>query len=179
MPLAALPDVSLCALLTEAGLLSGTSRKERAENATGGVLRQVGDRGLILMKDFTSVLSMQRDTRAQTLSALREVHDGKWSRPVGTDGGTVLRWSGKCALVAGCTEAWDTAHAVIAAMGDRFLCVRSRHDSREKFARRAFKGAGAEVESRAALAQVVRALFNTPLGTPADVPNADLLCDVG
>ena len=64
MPLAALPDVSLCALLTEAGLLSGTSRKERAENATGGVLRQVGDRGVILMKDFTSVLSMQRDTRA-------------------------------------------------------------------------------------------------------------------
>ena len=104
MPLAALPDVSLCALLTEAGLLSGTSRKERAENATGGVLRQVGDRGLILMKDFTSVLSMQRDTRAQTLSALREVHDGKWSRPVGTDGGTVLRWSGKCALIAGCTR---------------------------------------------------------------------------
>jgi hypothetical protein len=178
MPLAALPDVHLCALLTEAGLLSGTSRKERAENATGGVLRQVDKRGVILMKDFTSVLSMQRDTRAQTLAALREIHDGSWARPVGTDGGQMLRWSGKCSVVAGCTEAWDTAHAVVSMMGDRFLCVRPRHNSRDKFAGRALSGAGDEVEVRAELAQIVRALFNTPLGVPVPLPNRELLVGV-
>jgi Domain of unknown function (DUF3854) len=178
MPLDALPDVHLCALLTEASLLSGTSQRERAENATGGVLCQVGDHGVILMKDFTSVLSMQRDTRAQTLAALREVHDGSWSRPVGTDGGQVLHWRGKCAVIAGCTEAWDTAHAVVSTMGDRFLCVRPRHDSRKKFAKRASRGAGDEIEIRAALAQTVRSLFNTPLSSPSPVPDEDLLVDV-
>jgi hypothetical protein len=178
MPLDALPDVHLCALLTEASLLSGTSRKERAENATGGVLRQVGDRGVILMKDFTSVLSMQRDTRAQTLAALREVHDGSWSRPVGTDGGLILRWAGKCAVIAGCTEAWDTAYVAVSMMGDRFLCVRPQHDSRTKFGRRASAGAGDELEVRAELARTVRALFNTPSVLPAPVPDEDLLVDV-
>jgi hypothetical protein len=178
MPLDALPDVHLSATLTEAALLSGTSRKERAENATGGVLRQVGKRGVILMKDFTSVLSMQRDTRAQTLAAMREVHDGRWSRPVGTDGGQVLKWAGKCAVIAGCTEAWDTAHAVVSMMGDRFLCVRPEHKSREKFGKRAFAGAGGEIEVRAELADVVRALFNTPLVAPLPVPDVDLLVDV-
>jgi Domain of unknown function (DUF3854) len=178
MPLDALPDVHLCAVLTEASLLSGTSRKERAEDATGGVLRQVGERGVILMKDFTSVLSMQRDTRAQTLAVLREVHDGSWSRPVGTDGGQVLRWSGKCAVIAGCTEAWDTAHAVVSTMGDRFLCVRPQHESRTKFGKRASVGAGDEIETRAALAQAVRSLFNTPTVLPAPVPDEDLLVDV-
>ncbi len=178
VPLDALADVHLAATLTEASLLSGTSRKERAENATGGVLCQVGKHGVILMKDFTSVLTMPRETRAQTLSALREIHDGTWSRPVGTDGGQVLRWSGKCAVIAGCTEAWDTAHAVVSMMGDRFLCVRPQHESRESFARRAFKSAGTEAESRAALAEVVRALFNTPLHDPVAVPHGELLGDV-
>jgi Domain of unknown function (DUF3854) len=178
MPLASLPDVSLCALLTEAALLSGTSHKERAANATGGVLREIGESGVILLKDFTSVLSMQRDTRAQTLAALREVHDGRWSRPVGTDGGQKLSWAGKCALIAGCTEAWDTAHAVVSMMGDRFLCVRPRHKSRESFGKRAFAGAGDEIETRATLAQSVRSLFNTPLVAPLPVPDDGLLVDV-
>jgi hypothetical protein len=178
MPLNALPDVHLCAVLTEAALLSGTSRKEQAENATGGVLRQVGSHGVILMKDFTSVLSMQRDTRAQTLSALREVHDGSWDRPVGTDGGQVLRWAGKCTVIAGCTEAWDTAHAVVSMMGDRFLCVRPQHKSRERFGGRALGGAGDEIEVRAALAQSVRSLFNTPFGLPLSIPDEGLLVQV-
>ena len=45
------------AKVTEAALLSGTSKKERAADATGGLLRQVGDFGVILAKDFTSVLA--------------------------------------------------------------------------------------------------------------------------
>jgi hypothetical protein len=177
-PLAALPDVYLCATLTEAALLSGTSRKERAANATGGVLRQVGARGAILLKDFTSVLSMQRDTRAQTLAALREIYDGRWNRPVGTDGGQILEWAGKCALVAGCTEAWDAAHEVVSMMGDRVLVVRNRHASRSTFGRRALGLAGDEPETRRTLAAVVRDLFNTGLRDPLPILDDELLVDV-
>jgi hypothetical protein len=177
-PLAALPEVHLCATLTEAALLSGTSRKERAANATGGVLRQVGARGAILLKDFTSVLSMQRDTRSQTLAALREIYDGRWNRPVGTDGGQILEWAGKCALVAGCTEAWDAAHEVVSMMGDRFLIVRNRHASRSRFGRRALRLAGDEAETRQTLAAAVRDLFASGLRDPLPIPDDELLIDV-
>jgi hypothetical protein len=85
-----LPDVHPVATLTEAALLSGTPKRDRAKGATGGVLRSIGEQGIILCKDFGSVLSMRRESRAEVLAALREVYDGSWTRPVGADGGRVL-----------------------------------------------------------------------------------------
>jgi hypothetical protein len=105
----------------EAGLLSGTSKKDRAEDATGGLLRVIGDNGMLVIKDVTSILSMNRDTRNLILSALREIYDGRWSRNVGTDGGRNLEWSGRLVVIGACTTAWDAAHQVVSTMGDRFV----------------------------------------------------------
>jgi hypothetical protein len=58
------------------------------------------------------------------VSALREIYDGHWSRPVGTEGGKVLHWSGKVGLVAGVTPAIDAHHAVLSELGDRFVFYR-------------------------------------------------------
>jgi hypothetical protein len=38
-------------VLTEAALLSGIAKKEHENGATGGLLRQIGDFGIILVKD--------------------------------------------------------------------------------------------------------------------------------
>jgi len=119
-----LPCVIPAATISEAALLSGTSRKERAKDATGGLLRQVGSFGILLAKDFTSVLSQNKDTAKQAMAALREVYDGRWDRPVGTDGGRVLTWEGKCGLVGGVTPSYDRYSAVISALGDRFMLLR-------------------------------------------------------
>ena len=64
------------ATITEAALLSGTSRKERAKDATGGLMRQIGDFGILLAKDFTSVLSQNKDTAKAAMAAMREIFDG-------------------------------------------------------------------------------------------------------
>ena len=125
-PVARLPQAHYAATITESALLSGTSRKERAADASGGLLRQIGDLGIIVMKDFGSVLSQHREARAQALAALREVYDGSWTRAVGTDGGRLLSWEGKCGLIAGGTTTYDRHHAVITSLGDRFLLIRLR-----------------------------------------------------
>src|SRR5262249_44783980 len=88
------PDVHPVATLTEASLLSGTPHRQRSPEARGGKLREIGAFGILTLKDFGSVLSMNRDTRAQVLAALREIHDGSWTRVVGTDGGKTLHWEG-------------------------------------------------------------------------------------
>ena len=119
-----LPWVVSAAKVTEASLLSGTSKRERVTGATGGLLRQVGDFGVLLCKDFTSVLSQNKDTRAEAMAALREVYDGCWNRPVGTDGGRVLSWRGKCGFLGGVTPALDQYSQVIATLGDRFVLLR-------------------------------------------------------
>jgi hypothetical protein len=89
-----LPRMHTAGVLTEAALLSGTSKREYARDANGGLPRAIGDSGVIVCKDFTTVLSMGRETRTPLLAALREVYDGAWTRHVGTDGGRSLTWKG-------------------------------------------------------------------------------------
>jgi hypothetical protein len=60
-------------IVSDGALLSATSRKQRAKDATGGLLRQIGDRGIFAIKDFTSILSMDRHVRSALLAALREM----------------------------------------------------------------------------------------------------------
>jgi bifunctional DNA primase/polymerase-like protein len=55
-----LPNVVQAATLTVAGLLSGTPKKQHTGGAKGGLLRQIGDFGIIALKDFGSVLSMPK-----------------------------------------------------------------------------------------------------------------------
>src|SRR5262249_48190285 len=93
VPLAAAGARLVSRLPGEAALLSATPKDKRAKEATGGLLRELRDHGLLVIKDFTSVLSMHRDSRAKVISALREIHDGHWTRDVGADGGLKLSWS--------------------------------------------------------------------------------------
>jgi hypothetical protein len=138
-------------------LLSATSSKERTKDATGGMLRDIGSRGVIVIKDVTSILSMDRNMRGEVLGALREIYDGQWSRRVGTDGGKTLEWSGRLVVVGAVTTAWDTAHAVIASMGDRFVLVRmDSSKGRQVAGRQAIGNTGQEVQMREDLADAAR-----------------------
>jgi hypothetical protein len=76
-----LPHCAHISSLTEPALLSGTPERDRSADSTGGVLRVIGDRGVLIAKDFTSVLSMERNQRGTVLAALREIYDGDYSRP--------------------------------------------------------------------------------------------------
>jgi hypothetical protein len=161
-----LPDVHPTATLTEAALLSGTPKRDRGKAAKGGLLREIGEFGILLCKDFGSVLGMNRDARAAVLAALREVYDGSWTRHLGTDGGRTESWSGKVGLLAGCTPTIDRHHAVMGAMGERFVLVRLPEADAEEQARRALDHAGREREMRGELRGVVCALFEGSLGEP-------------
>ena len=103
---------------------------------------------------MTSILSMNRTARGQVLAALREIYDGVWVRRVGADGGRTLPWSGRIVLVGAVTTAWDTHHAVIATMGDRFVLVRmDSHKGRKAAGRKAIGNTGDETaDARGAVA---------------------------
>ena len=155
----AVPGVIQAGALTEAGLLSGSPASERQENATGGLLREIGDQGIVIMKDFNTVLAMHRDARARVIAALREIYDGQWTRHLGTDGGIRLSWSGKVGLIAGCTPHLDRHHAVISAMGERFVFCRMLPADEEKLAEQALAHVSREAEMRRELANVVTEFF--------------------
>lgn len=110
-----LPHVVQAATLSIAGLLSGTSKQQYDKDAKGGLLRQIGDFGIVTLKDFGSILSMRPDAKAELLAALREIYDGAWTRHLGTDGGRTLAWRGKIGLLFGATSVIDIHYGVIGA----------------------------------------------------------------
>ncbi len=122
-----------------------------------------------MLKDFTSVLDMHRDARAQVLAALREVYDGRWDRDVESDGGRVLTWQGHLGLLAGCTTAIDSAHAVIATMGTRFLLVRLTGSDTDDLTASALDHVGQETQMRQEIADAFRGLLDHLPGRPRDL----------
>jgi len=158
--LSELPCVARVGTLTLPGLLSGTPRHQQGPGATGGLLRQVGNPGIVVCKEFSSILGMRPDTRTELFNALREVYDGHWIRRVGSDGGKVLTWSGKIGFLFGSTEAIDAYHDAISSMGSRFLFSRVKL-IRQGQLKKAVKhrGAGAAL-MRKELAAAVSKLFS-------------------
>jgi hypothetical protein len=154
-----LPNVVQSATVTVAGLLSGTPKKQQDGAAKGGLLRQIGDFGIIALKDFTSVLSMHTETRAEVLAALREVYDGAWTRHIGSDGGRTLSWKGKVGLIFACTAALDSHYGVIGSMGDRFLLSRMTPAGKAQFKRALVHVGPKSKQMRKELAEAVARLF--------------------
>jgi len=170
---AGLPNVHPTGTLTEPALLSGTPKREKEADAKGGLLRAIGDFGILLCKDFGSVLNMQRDSRAAVLAAMREIYDGSWTRHVGTDGGRTLHWAGKVGLIAGCTPTIDRHHAVMGSMGERFVLFRMPEVDSAEQARRALAHAGRERAMRAELSGAVERLFAGGLTEPRQLDEAE------
>jgi hypothetical protein len=173
--LSTLEGVREAATLTEGALLSGAPKREHAENATGGLLREIGESGIILAKDFGSVMSMNKDAQQHTLAALREIYDGKWTRAFGTDGGRRESWTGKVGLIGGCTPVIDRQHAVMSEMGQRFVLMRlpipkqeARREQGCEQARRALDNAGSEDALRDELAGAVKRLFDWAPNPPSE-----------
>jgi DNA-binding MarR family transcriptional regulator len=122
--LAGLEGVRVIGALTPAALLSGTPPKDRQEGATGGILRELGSEGVLVVKDFGAILSLPHETRSQVLQGMRDIYDGRYTRDIGAGGGRKLEWEGRLGLIAGATSALDYAHAVLSALGERWLTLR-------------------------------------------------------
>lgn len=150
-------------ITSDGALLSATEAKgskQKKATATGGLLRKIGERGTLVIKDFTSILSSDRNVRAAVLAAFREIYDGRWVRNVGSDGGQTIEWRGRIVIIAAVTTSWDAAHAVIAAMGDRFVLLRiDSKAGRLASGKQALRNTGSELPMREELAAVVGGLI--------------------
>lgn len=171
--LARLPDHYPASTLTVASLLSGTPGKERAQHAKGGLLREVGDFGIVVLRDMGSLLSMRPDDKAEVFAALREVFDGTYVRYVGADGGRVLSWEGKLGLVAGATPVLDRHHGVLSVMGERFLLCRLPEALEEQAARALEHSGELEAQMRSELAEAVAGLFASERQEPRALSDAE------
>ncbi|MCK5133383.1 MAG: hypothetical protein KAR40_14675 [Candidatus Sabulitectum sp.] len=156
-----LPQAQVISDLTKGSLLSGTSQKEKAKNATGGLLKLLGKFGFLIFKDMTSLLSKQKDAAAELFAALREIADGDFVRFFGNDGGTHKEWAGRMGVIAAVTPEIEKHRASFSSMGDRFLTVRVYNDSNLRMAQaqKALRSSGNELRIRKESQELTENLF--------------------
>ena len=143
----------------EPGLLEKLGTTEQ----TGKTFVTTGD-GIFVAKDFTTVLSMRRETRAVILSQLREIHDGEFRRSFGT--GETKIWRGRVSIVAAVTPALDRHYSIFSVLGERFLQVRSHRPDSEKAGEWAIRQQGNEAEIQRTLRCAISELFRNALSDP-------------
>ena len=80
------------------------------------------DGKLVVLKDFTSILSMRQEAQQEIIAQLREMYDGCYSKDFGN--GKRISWSGSFGLIGACTPIYDSRYSIIGAMGERFLLYR-------------------------------------------------------
>lgn len=140
--------------MTENTFLSGMKSYGGKDNS---LLHQIGPNGLIVLKDYTTILSMRREKRDVIISQLREIYDGRLTKVTGN--GNNQEWSGKINVLAATTDAVYLDDNGNATMGRRMIGynmpVFSRQ-MRKNITKRALQNNNDISEKRDAIQDLVR-----------------------
>lgn len=102
--------------------------------------------GVMAFKDFTSILSKEKEARKSIMAQLREIYDGEYTKRTGT--GDDVQWKGKVGAIAGATEAIYISLEEMSQMGDRFIMYCIEQPDRMEVAKRALSNSHDMLEKR-------------------------------
>ena len=123
---------------------------------------------IMVMKDFTTVLSKRPDDLKIIMGHLREVYDGKLSKSYGT--GDTVDWEGHVGFIGACTPVYDRKHSVISQMGERFLLYRNTNKDDIKSGMQALSGFGSERTMRSELKNIFEEFITQFKGANIEAP---------
>lgn len=112
--LSKLPFITELDTLTTNTFASG---QQRAGKESSLLLKM--NNGILLFNDFTTILAMNKETRAEILGQLRKIYDGKYTKKTGN--GVDIDWKGKIGMVAAVTSIIHQKQQEFASMGERFV----------------------------------------------------------
>ena len=163
-------DVHCLSTLTSRTLVSG---QHRAGQDTS-LLHKIGKTGILTFKDFTSLLSENKDDRAAIMGQLREIWDGKYSKAFGT--GEIVNWEGKITVIAGATYRIHSLRRDYAAMGERFLFYNLIQPDGKEAARKTIHNQheGDMFIKREGLADLMHEYIDTDIIIPEKLPPLSL-----
>ena len=136
--------------LTPATLVSGI--KPKVGKPEPSLLPKLNNK-MVVLKDFTTIISMRNENRQEILAQLRETYDGQYSKVFGN--GKEINWQGRFGLIGACTPVYDSHYAVIGSMGERFLLYRTENMNSIKMGLQAQRIVGREDEMRTEIKEAV------------------------
>ena len=117
-----LPNIHFIDAVTANTFISGQIVDGPADRAPS-LLDRVGKSGLLVIADFSTVLSMKADRRGSILADMRRIFDGHLRKEYGTTQ-QAREWSGRITFVVAATPDVDQHYAIFQTLGERFLMVR-------------------------------------------------------
>lgn len=123
--------VHLIDQLTPRTFLSGQIQdgEKRHNGRSASLLHRIGS-GIIVMRDFSTILELRADDVATIMSQLRCIHDGAFTKEVGTSEETPS-WRGRITCIVCATPAVDGRAGSLRPLGERFMQVRPPRTSVE------------------------------------------------
>jgi len=144
--------------LTENAFLSGMGGDPTKEKS---LLHKIGKEGLLLMKDFTSILSLKEELRKKILGDMREIYEGHLAKSTGNGKDAV--WKGKINFVGAVTDAIYMNEGDDASMGRRtidYIMPNFSQEVRIKMAKRSSKNINDIAEKREHIKKIFADFIN-------------------
>ncbi len=107
--------------ITPKTLISGWKRTSKTDKTEYSLLPQLHNK-ILVIKDFTALLSMRSDAVQEILGTLRDAYDGESTHGYGT--GERLHYRSKFGVIAAVTNVIDRHRGLLAELGERFLTYR-------------------------------------------------------
>ena len=149
--LSAVPFVHSVSTLSENTFLSNMPSGNGKENS---LLHRIGPQGVLIMKDYTSILSMRAEKRDVIISQMREIYDGAISKESGN--GQSQSWQGKLNWIGAVTESVYLKEDESAGMGRRTINYVMPNQDRKKTTMRAVENNKDSKEKR----ERIQTIFN-------------------
>jgi hypothetical protein len=133
-------DCYFLSKLTQKSLVSGYREKGKKDEDPS-LLPQFNEK-IVIIKDFSAILSMHPDARTEVFGELREGYDGFCDQGKGNLGR--VSYESRFTLLTAATPAIDRAYTLEAELGERFLKVRARGNGSYNKTQRALHNLGVD-----------------------------------
>jgi hypothetical protein len=145
--------------LRAASLISGYVDRRSKADVDHSLLPKINNKVLIV-KDFSTVLSMRSEEREEIFSILRDAYDGYASVPFGTG---EKSYTSKFGMIAAMTPAIEIYRELSASLGERFLYVRPEVGDRKTLCLTALNNINIKDQMRAHLKQIARTFLENAI----------------
>ncbi len=164
------PQVCTTTTLTPSTLVSGASY---AGGADPSLIPRLNGK-ILVIKDFTTVLSMNETKRDEIFGILRDAYDGQTEKIFGN--GVHRKFASKFGILAGVTPAIDMFTEGQTALGERFLRHRAKisedHEEQFEYIRRAMGNVSSETSMKSDLRSIGSAVLRHNYTTVPKIPKA-------
>ena len=138
------------------------------------------DGKIVTIKDFTTILEKNKDTRSEIFSQLREIYDGYFSKGTGNQDAPYQNVKARITIIAGATSVIDHVESRENLLGSRFVKIRTHAGDIRKTSEKARRMLGRETEVRQEVGMITRAYLDSVkvAEVPTDERTNELLTEL-